>query len=60
MTAIPLSDQIAAVRREIGLRERLYPRWVTDGKLGEQKAAAEIAAMKAVLESLLRLEGLET
>lgn len=49
---IPLSAQIAAVEREIGYRERCYPRWVTEGRMKEDKADAELAAMRAVLATL--------
>jgi hypothetical protein len=28
---VPLSDQIAELRREQGLRKRVYPRWIADG-----------------------------
>ena len=50
--AVTLAEQIACVKREIGLRERVYPRWVATGRLTQRKADDEIAAMKAVLETL--------
>ncbi|MEW5709786.1 MAG: hypothetical protein AB1830_12920 [Pseudomonadota bacterium] len=34
------------------MRQRVYPRWVAAGKMTREKADAEIAAIKAVLESL--------
>ena len=49
---IPLSNQIACVEREIGLRLRVYPRWVESEKMKQEKADSEIATMKAVLETL--------
>ncbi len=52
---IPLFDQIAAVSREITLREKVYPRWVAQRKMTQAKANREIAAMKAVFETLIRL-----
>lgn len=52
--AVSLPDQIKCVRREIGLRKRVYPRWVESGRLTQAKADAEIAAMKAVLATLER------
>lgn len=45
-------DQIMAVRREVADRRRNLPRLVTAGAITEQKAADEIAAMEAVLETL--------
>jgi hypothetical protein len=49
---IPLSEQIACVQREIAMRERLYPRWVTDGKKAAHWADKELAGMRAVLATL--------
>jgi hypothetical protein len=50
--AIPLSDQRAEVEREIKLRQRVYPRWVADGRLTEAKSERQIAVMQAVLATL--------
>lgn len=52
LLAITIADQIAAVTREIGMRNRVYPRWVQDGKMSQAKADYEIKAMEAVLETL--------
>lgn len=49
---ITLDQQIKCVRREIALRERVYPKWVREGKKKPYDAAFEIAAMKAVLKTL--------
>jgi hypothetical protein len=49
---VSLRDQVACVEREIALRERLYPRWVSDGRMTPGKADSEIAGMRAVLETL--------
>lgn len=49
---IDLPKQIACVEREIGFRERVYRRWVEAGKMKQEKADYEIAAMKAVIETL--------
>lgn len=56
---LPLSVQLAAVRREIGLRRRNYPLWVARGRLTQAKADHEIAAMQAVEASLERLAASE-
>lgn len=42
----------ACVEREIAMRERVYPRWVDSGKMSQDKADAELRAMRAVLEVL--------
>jgi hypothetical protein len=49
---IDLPKQIACVEREISFRERVYARWVAAGKMKQDKADYEIAAMRAVLETL--------
>jgi hypothetical protein len=48
-----LDEQIACVRREIDLRERLYPRWVAMQKMTQTSSDRELAAMRAVLATLL-------
>lgn len=55
----PLEKQIACVKREIGMRERVYPTWVGKGKMTTTEANAEIATMKAVLKTLEWLESNE-
>ena len=47
-----LEAQIACVERELKMRVRVYPRWVELGRISESQAAAEIAAMEAVLATL--------
>ena len=53
---VSLIDQIACVRRELSLRESVYRRRVADGKMKQDAADREIAAMKAVLETVIRVE----
>ena len=50
---ITLAMQIACVEREIAMRERVYPRWVEAGKMKQKDADDELAAMHAVLTTLL-------
>ena len=52
MTEYPLATQIAAVKREIALRERNYPRWVSSARLTPERAAFELGVMRAVLATL--------
>ena len=47
-----LEEMKACVEREIRMRERVYPRWVQNGKMSQNKADTEIACMKAVLRRL--------
>lgn len=50
---ITLEDMISCVEREIGMRERSYPRWVEQKKLLQATADQEMARMRAVLNLLL-------
>lgn len=53
-----LTEQIASVRREIAMRTRVYPNWVASKKMTQAKADHELAAMRAVLDTLQRTESL--
>jgi len=50
--AVTLDQQIACARREIGMRERVYPNWVKAGRMRPDKADAELLAMRAILATL--------
>ena len=54
MSAAPVSltDQIKDVEREIALREKLYPGWVSQKRLTAERADFQIACMRAVLKTL--------
>lgn len=44
------SDElVACVKREIALRERVYPKWISAGRMTQEKANHEIRCMRAVL-----------
>ena len=49
---IPLSEQIAEVGREVGLRRRVYPRLVGKGLLDRAAADHHLRRMSAALASL--------
>jgi hypothetical protein len=52
---VSIADQLAAVEREIRLRQRVYPRWVETSRMTQVKADQELAAMRAVAETLRAL-----
>lgn len=58
-SVVSLEVQVACIRREIGMRERVYPRWVSTAKMTPKRADEEIAAMKAVLATLVELQAKE-
>ena len=49
---ITVADQIRCVRRELALRANVYPGFVKRGKMKQEEADREIAAMQAVHDSL--------
>ena len=49
---ITLDEQIECVKREIGMRHSVYPRWVQIGRITQAHADRQIAAMEAVLATL--------
>ena len=51
-TTIPLAEQIAEVKREIAMRKRVYPKWVATGRMTQEQADKQIAAMEAALGTL--------
>jgi hypothetical protein len=54
---INLEEQIAEVRREIAMRERLYPHYVATKRTTKTKADHQLAVMRAVLRTLLDASG---
>ena len=46
------AEKVACIEREIAMRERVYPRWVEQGRMTQSKADSELRIMRAVLEGL--------
>lgn len=59
-TPVPLDAQIAAAEREIAMRRRVYPNWVAAKKMSQAKADAEIAAMEAIRDTLMKRDARKT
>lgn len=55
--ATVLIKQITCVQKELEFRKRVYPQWVSAGKLSASKAEQEISAMRDVLRTLVDLAG---
>lgn len=49
---ISIEDQIAAVNREIVLRDAVYAKMIANGKMSRVKAQKQIAEMEAVRNTL--------
>lgn len=54
---ITLSEEIACVERELRLRLRVYPRFVSTKRMTKEKAEREIELMRSVVDRLKGLEG---
>jgi hypothetical protein len=54
-----LDEQIACVRREVGVRERVYPGWVEKGRIKSETAERELAAMRAALRTLEQIRAMQ-
>lgn len=52
---IDINEQIKCVRREINMRIRVYPRLVDLNRKKQSDADHELAAMKAVEQTLLQV-----
>lgn len=55
LLAPTLDEQITCVEREIAMRERVYPAWVRNGRMTQQKADREVETMRAVASTLHRV-----
>ena len=51
-----LDDAIKEVKRELKLREKVYPDFIARGKLTQQKAQQQIARLEKALELLEALQ----
>lgn len=52
MKKITLQDAVKEVRREVTMRECLYPQWIASGKLNKAAAERQLARLKFALELL--------
>jgi hypothetical protein len=53
--SIDINMQIACVRREIGMRKKVYPRWIQSGRMTPEESERQILTMEAVLATLERV-----
>jgi hypothetical protein len=54
-----LDEQIACVRREVGVRERFYPGWIENGRIKPETADRELAGMRAALHTLEQIRAMQ-
>lgn len=53
------SEKYACAVREAELRRRVYPRWISDGRMTQAAADREIALMDEIARDYLALTGKE-
>lgn len=51
-----INEQIAAIRRELEYRRKLYPRWVEIKKISQKDADYQIEVMEQVLCTLITVK----
>ncbi len=56
MSNIPLKDQIAELKRELAIREAVYPNWIESNRMKREDAQKYYRRMRAALHTLLDLE----
>jgi hypothetical protein len=49
---VPIAAQIASAERELKFRLRVYPRWIVQNKMSQATANHELAAMRAIIDTL--------
>lgn len=49
---VSLDQQLTCAKRELGMRQRIYPTWVGAKRMSQFKADDEIAAMAAIVKTL--------
>lgn len=52
---VSLAEQLAEANRELGLRRALYPKWVRENRMRQDKADRCIATMEAIRDSIANL-----
>ena len=53
---VSLADMIECAEREIGFREKLYPRWIRENKLTQTLADLELRRMKSIYRLLVEMQ----
>lgn len=56
-TTVTLPRMILAAEREVAMRKKAYPHMVSKGRMSQQDADEEIAAMTAIVEVLRVMAG---
>ena len=57
MRHITINDLVKEARRELGLRERIYPKWIEQERLDAETAYLRIALQRSIVKALERIAG---
>lgn len=49
------AEKFECAKRELAMRKKVYPRWVEQGRMTQQKADREIACMSAIVEDYRKI-----
>jgi hypothetical protein len=52
-----MDDLIKCAIREAGLRKRVYPKWIEQNRMTQEKADWEIECMEAIVQKLKEIAG---
>lgn len=55
MAIFTAAEKLVCLEREIKMRKRVYPRWVSDRRMSQAKADDEISVMEAIAEDYRKL-----
>jgi hypothetical protein len=55
MSKFTAEQKCVAIKRELKLRRRVYPRWIEAGRIDSREAVHEIAIMEAIAEDYEKL-----
>jgi hypothetical protein len=54
-----IPEMLAAAKREWIMRQRVYPRWVQEGRMKEDQAQHEIDCMECIVHLLIKCQLLQ-
>ena len=49
------AEKLACAKRELQMRENVYPRWIAQGKIREAEARHQFAIMRAIVDDYKKL-----
>jgi hypothetical protein len=52
-----MDDLIKCAIREAGMRKRVYPKWVSDGRMNQVEADWQLECMEAIVQKLKEIAG---